>query len=249
VGRADPTSAPRLLSPAAAAATASAITARTPAARGATAGTGPLTAAIDPAQARHDAQQILDGRRFTGAPVPRPLHGVLRWVGDRVSTVTHWIGARFSWLPSPARPVLGALAVAVVVLVIAFAVRAIVAARARTRATRPGAGHGALHDARPDDPAALEVAAAEAERTGDLALAVRLRFRAGLLRLDRDAHAITYRPSIPTVEVRSELGSAAFDGLADTFEDIAYGGRHAEPADPVDAKREWPRVLDAARRR
>ncbi|HEY5011410.1 MAG TPA: hypothetical protein VIK61_01730, partial [Acidimicrobiia bacterium] len=68
-------------------------------------------------------------------------------------------------------------------------------------------------------------------------------------RLDRDAHAITYRPSIPTVKVRSELGSPAFDELADTFEEITYGAKLAEPADPVDAKREWPRVLDAARRR
>ncbi|HEY5014993.1 MAG TPA: hypothetical protein VIK61_20070, partial [Acidimicrobiia bacterium] len=128
-----------------------------------------MSAAIDPTQARHDAQQILDGRRYKGAPVPRPLHGLLRWVGDRVSTATRWISARFSWLPAPARPVLGAIVIAVV---IAFAVRAIVQARARTRATRPGTDHGVRRDARPDDPAALEAAATDAERRGDLALAV-----------------------------------------------------------------------------
>jgi hypothetical protein len=206
--------------------------------------------AIDPAAARSAARHILSGRRYRGAPVPRPLHGVLRWIGDRLSTVTHWIGDRFSWLPNWAQPVVDVIAVAVIVAVIVFSVRAIVNARARGRASRLATAHRCeLRGPAEDDPRALEAAAADAEARGELALAVRLRFRAGLLRLDQDARAITYRPSMPTGEVRAEVASPAFDDLADTFEAITYGGADAAPDDSADARREWPRVVDTARRR
>jgi hypothetical protein len=209
-----------------------------------------VSAVIDPSAARDDARHILAGRRYRGAPVPRPLHGVLRWIGDRLAPITRWIGDRFSWVPDPAVPWLQGLALIVVALVIVAFVTAMVKANANTRAARLGTdASGSRADARADDPAALEAAAAGAEARGELALAVRLRFRAGLLRLDRDAHAITYRPSIPTVEVRDALASPTFDDLADTFEGITYGRNDAETSDPADARREWPRVVDAARRR
>jgi hypothetical protein len=205
---------------------------------------------IDPNAARRDARHILAGRRYRGAPVPRPLHGVLRWIGDRLAPIARWIGDRFSWLPDPAVPWIQGVALVAVAFVIAVFVTSMVKAHANARAARLGTGADGRHaSARGDDPAALEAAAVKAEARGDFALAVRLRFRAGLLRLDRDAHAITYRPSIPTVEVRAELASPTFDGLADTFEGITYGGNDAEPIDPADARREWPRVLDAARHR
>jgi hypothetical protein len=209
-----------------------------------------MSAAIDPAQARRDARQILAGRRYRGAPVPRPLRGVLRWIGDRLSPVTHWIGDRFSWLPPWTSPWVLYVAFLTVGLLFGFLVMTIVKAHARNRAARLGAASdNGRRGTAADDPAALEAAAAEAETRGDLAVAVRLRFRAGLVRLDRDARAITYRPSIPTGEVRAELTSPAFDDLADTFEGITYGGNDAEPTDTAEARREWPRVLDAARRR
>jgi hypothetical protein len=138
----------------------------------------------------------------------------------------------------------------VLAVVIGLVVRQVIAARARARAARLGEREATGHASTPgDDPAALDAAAAQAEARGDLALAVRLRFRAGLVRLDRDARAITYRPSMPTVAVRAELESPTFDGLADTFEDITYGGAEAEPTDTAEARRDWPRVLQAARRR
>jgi hypothetical protein len=206
-------------------------------------------AAVDPEHARDVARQILGGRRYKGSPVPRPLHGVLRWIGDRFASIAHWIGDRFSWLPGPPNLWGYGLAFATVALVTVFLVKALVDAQARSRAARLGADADHRRGALLDDPAALELAAADAELHGDLALAVRLRFRAGLLRLDRDAHAISYRPSIPTSEVRAELSSPTFDGIADTFESVTYGGSDAEPDDTAEAKREWPRVLQAARRR
>ncbi|HEX4493715.1 MAG TPA: hypothetical protein VH914_21100 [Acidimicrobiia bacterium] len=202
--------------------------------------------AIDPARARATARHILDGRRYKGSPVPRPLHGILSWIGDRVSPITHWIGDRFSWLPNWSQPWVEGIAIAAVVAVVVYLVATGV--RARTHASRLASDAQPTARVRGESPAELEAAAAEAEARGDHALAVRLRFRAGLLRLDRDAHAIAYRPSIPTAEVRAELHSPAFDALADRFERITYGGADAEPTDTDGARREWPDVVSSARK-
>ena len=106
--------------------------------------------------------------------------------------------------------------------------------------------HGHTVDgAEPEDPAELERAAEAAERAGQLDVAVRLRFRAGLLRLGTRG-AIHYRPSVTTNEVRRVLGSETFDELARTFDAVAYGGRDAEPPDVDAARREWPRVVAGA---
>ena len=209
-----------------------------------------MLAVGDPAIARKQAHDILSSRRYKGSPVPRPLRGVLRWIGDRLSSIMGWIGDRFSWLPGWARPWVESAALLLVVAVIVLLVTKLVQARAQAAAARLGSDHGSAHaSALDDDPAALERAAADAEARGDLALAVRLRFRAGLLRLDRDAHAITYRHSIPTGEVRAELASPTFDELADTFEGITYGGNDAGPDDTAEARHDWPGVVHAARRR
>ena len=219
------------------------------AAPAADASTGPAAvsaSAIDPERARAAARHILNGRKYKGSPVPRPLHGLLRWIGDRISPIGRWIGDRFSWLPHWAVPYVQGLAVLVAAALVVFIVVRTVQAKAR--ANPAGSGTPLPAAARAEDPDALEAAAAEAEARGDFALAVRLRFRAGLLRLDRDAHAIAYRASIPTGEVREQLHSPAFEGLADRFEDITYGGDAAGSADTDGARREWPTVVKSARR-
>jgi hypothetical protein len=123
--------------------------------------------------------------------------------------------------------------------------------RVRQRRIAAAPEHGAHRapaaDGR-DDPDALEREADEAERAGDLQRAVRLRFRAGLLRLG-DRGAIRYRPSVTTGEVRRTLRSSRFDGLAGTFEEVTYGGREADPPDVDAARREWPHVLEESIRR
>ena len=100
--------------------------------------------------------------------------------------------------------------------------------------------------ARGETPAALERRAEEAERRGDHEAALRLRFRAGLLRLDARG-AIAFRPSLPTGEVAQALRSDAFDRLAADFDDVVYGGREADADDVATARREWERVLESAR--
>ncbi|MCZ7529821.1 MAG: DUF4129 domain-containing protein [Acidimicrobiia bacterium] len=73
------------------------------------------------------------------------------------------------------------------------------------------------------DPSTLESAAVDAEEHGDLDAALRLRFRAGLLRLDA-AGAIRFRPSITSGEVARQVRDDDFRHLAVDFDEVAYGG-------------------------
>lgn len=200
--------------------------------------------AVDPGAARRAAQHILSDRKFRSTSTPRPLRGPLRWLGDRLGTVFGPIGRFFGLIPGP---------VWILVLIATVAVIVVLAVRARRRpatrapSTTPKRSRGGIEDEE-EDPDALERAADEAEHDGDLARALRLRFRAGLLRLG-DRGAIRYRPSVTTGEVRRTLGSATFDDLAGTFEAVTYGGRTAEPPDVERARRAWPRVLEETGRR
>jgi len=196
---------------------------------------------VDPDSARRDAQRILSDRKYRSGPTPRPLRGPLRWLGDRLESLFRPLGRLLNgipwqvWLLAP-------------IIVVAFIVWVVVRGH-RGRALRAASGRSARSTPEEkEDPNALERAADEAERDGDLARAVRLRFRAGLLRLG-DRGAITYRPSVTTREVRHALASSRFDDLAGTFEAVTYGGRAADRPDVDSARREWPRVLEEAGRK
>jgi hypothetical protein len=152
--------------------------------------------------------------------------------------IGHWFGRILTHVPSA---LLLLLALAAVALAIAF-----VTTRVRAhRGSAVRAAHYHADGAEAEDPAELERAADAAERAGELDVAVRLRFRAGLLRLGQRG-AIDYRPSVTTNEVRGVLGSETFDELARTFDAVAYGGRDAATPDVDAARREWPRVVAGA---
>jgi hypothetical protein len=194
-----------------------------------------LLAAVDPDQARRTARDILEGRQYRSSPTPRPFRRQLTWVGDRAHDVLDPIGRFLSELPLA---MVVSFAAAIIALVVFFVVR-LVRARRGSPDPRRSAAMPVAETEHPDD---LERAADEAERDGRLGDAVRLRFRAGLLRLG-DRGAIRYRPSVTTNEVRRVLGSDTFDELARTFEAIAYGGQAATEPDVDTARREWPRVV------
>jgi hypothetical protein len=192
---------------------------------------------------RADARQILGERKYHGSHVPRPLHGFIEWLGRHLHFLVRW----FDWLgrhvPGGTNVVWAILAGFVVGLAVLAAMRL---ARRSSLRERAGAGVWARGE-RPEDPQALEQLADEAERRGDLEVALRLRFRAGLLRLGR-AQVLELRPSITTVEVRRALRSRRFDGLARSFDEVVYGRRSPRADDLADARTEWPLVLEEARR-
>jgi hypothetical protein len=190
---------------------------------------------MTPAEARREAHHILSERRFHGTSVPRPLHGLLHWLGEKFSFVgrfSNWLDRQLGiphllwWI----------VAGAVIALATWVALRL---AHRRTRADRAAA---LLERAeRSLDPRELERLADEAERRGDLEIALRLRFRAGLVRLAR-ADRLPARASLRTGEARRILRNPRFDRLARNFDEIVYGRRAARLDDVRMAREEWPLV-------
>jgi hypothetical protein len=197
-----------------------------------------LAGQVDPDQARDQAREILGGRRYKPADVPRPFEGTLDWLGDRLRP----IGDFFSRITES---LVGKIVLAAQLAAVVAGIALLVARRRAAGDAGMGAGRGRAPRDESRDPGRLEREADAAEHSGDLDAAVRLRFRAGLLRLDR-AGAISYRPSITSGQVARRLRLPAFDDLAVTFDAVAYGGRHASATDLSTARAAWSRVLEQA---
>lgn len=203
-------------------------------------GGAPAEAGPDPAAVRSQARDILEGRRFNRSSVPRPLRGILRWLGDLLRPVGEPLGRAWDRATDSVWTT-GALAAAVVGLA------ALVSARLARRRTGAGVDRSRARwrSGRAVDPDQLERDALAAERDGDLELALRLRFRAGVVRLDR-AGVVVDRPALTTGELTRRLPSPRLRRLADAFEEVAYGGRPATAGDLGEARAGWPRVLEEA---
>lgn len=203
-----------------------------------------MAAVADPARAREVAREILSDEPFTEDRLPRPFQGFLRRLGDLiVDPVIRFFSRIGDALPDAGSPPWVVLALAVVVAAATVASR-LIRDRGRERPRRAGAGF----EEDLIDPDQLEARAEEAERRGELAAALRLRFRAGLLRLDRIG-ALEFRPGLTNWAASRLLGSARFDGLAAGFDEVVYGGRAATTVDVGEARTGWPVVLEEARHR
>lgn len=193
--------------------------------------------AVDDPQAQ--AGEILQQSRFHGEDVPGPFRGLIDRLKDFAPDVLDKLDDLIPGGRSVVWIVLGTLLFAVGFIVARlFLTRRIALSEAHAQALTPEA----------EDPKALDRRAADAELAGDLEAALRLRFRAGLLRLDRRG-TIEFRPSISTHEVRRALRSDDFNGLATTFDDVVYGGREPVTEDVAQARERWPDVVSAARGR
>jgi hypothetical protein len=183
-------------------------------------------------RARRSAGLILAGRRFQGSlvtdPFQRGLQKLSRWIGNLAAS-------------APGGPPVFWLVVGVIVLVLA----AVGARRIMRRLEPTDHARAMLSGDTREDPAALERDADAAETEGAFADSVRLRFRAGLLRLS----SIDYRASLLTGDVARRLRSPQFEALAASFDRIAYGGASAGPADAEAAREGWERVLAEPQRR
>jgi hypothetical protein len=195
---------------------------------------------VNPAAARGEAEEILSERRFHGTETPRPLRGLLDWLADRLRV----FGGAFDWLAErlPGGESTAAVLLATLVLLVAAFAAARIAAR---RSRRMLEERHRADVRRRVDPSDLERAADEAERNGELEEALRLRFRAGLLRLER-ANVIAFHESMTSGEVARQLRSQEFDRIANTFDEVVYGRRPPESLDLRGARDGWPRVLQEA---
>ena len=188
---------------------------------------------MDAATARRQAEHILAERRFHRHEVPRPFRGLLDFLNRLVEPIVNSLGNLFG-RPDIGWPLLVVLVVCGLLLV------------GRLVRGRSWAG---LHEdgeraPRRVDPARLEREADEAERQGDLERAIRLRFRAGLLRLHR-ARAIELEPSTRSGEVARALRSRDFEDVASSFDAVVYGRRPPRDEDVELSRAGWRRVLAA----
>lgn len=205
--------------------------------------------------ARDEARRILSGTRYHSKPAKtfRPFAGVLgavgrffervfgpagRWLERELFRPTgSWFSATFGrWWP-------------VVVIAIVVASGAFLGALVIRRRTRSAAEteRGAAADEHVGWPE-LERLAEDAERSGDLEQAIRLRFRAGLVRLERD-DGLVGATSRTNAELSRDIGSPTFDGLASDLEAIVYGGSEATAEQAGSSRDGWPVVYRDARRK
>jgi len=194
---------------------------------------------------RAAAERILAGDRFHPPDQPRPLRGVLRWIGARLEPVLRQLEPvgrplATAWRALTAGAGWSLLAGGIVVLLaFVFSLR-LVRRRGRRLASQL---HHQRESLRALDPVRLEDDADAAARVGRYDEAFRLRFLAGLVRLDR-AGVIVLRPSLTAGGLARQVpGTRA---LAARFEEIVYGGQPASPEDVEQARRDWPRLVEAA---
>jgi len=204
--------------------------------------------------ARQQARDILAKPPYktTPAHTPRPLAGVLHALGRALNAVlggpARWlyhhlllhIGHGFKvafggwWVV-----VVGVLAVGLGVTVGMVLIRR--RARISAREVISGPFGRAVED--PDE---LDRRATTAEDSGDHETAVRLRFRAGLLRLQRRG-VIVDQDAQTDRQLAARLRSPTFDTLAGRHELIVYARDPATELDCAAARAGWPRVLVEAR--
>jgi hypothetical protein len=200
----------------------------------------------DAASARALAHGILSERRFHQPPLPRPLHGILTTIGDGLQPIGHAISRAVSSLVSamPFGSAGGWALLAVILAAVALALLSPAARRSLGASRRVVRVEGAAALTA----AELEREAAAAELEGHFDRALRLRFHAGLLRLD-ERHVLAYRPSLTSSEVARRVRSPAFQDLARRFDEVIYGGRRATAPDAEAARDAWARVLAATSKR
>jgi hypothetical protein len=206
----------------------------------------------DAAAARAAARAILDAPPFVTPPrSPGLFQRVATDVGHWIVTAVQWVLHQLDRLlahpvSSGARSIFGpssslVLAIAGAVLVASVATFVIVRrARANPTAASPTSQARARRAARA---ARLLEEANDAWRAGDLDAALRLRFAAGLERLE-DRGLLHDRASLTTTTLAGQLHSSTFDELAVVHSRVAYGGVDASPDDVERAFSSWPRVAD-----
>lgn len=198
--------------------------------------------APDPDAARTAAQSILAAERFEEPSHPRPLAGLLERITGLLRGPWEALMDRFNALTGWGKAAVISVAAAIL-LSVGWALARLIAKRRPLPSDIKLPQTAALLVQSPEQ---LERAADAAEKEREYGLAVRLRFRAGLIRL-ADKGVIEFRPSDTSLSLRRKVGSPVFDRLADRFDAIVYGRQPATPEDAEDARSKWRSLQREAR--
>jgi hypothetical protein len=181
-------------------------------------------------QARADAERIVAGFGDLEAN-PAPGAADVDSVPAPPGSGGLGLGGLGLWLPLLALALLAG-----VVLAVRLARNREAAGRLE-REGEPGEGE-------PASPSDLERAALAAERAGDFASAVRLRFGLAVEELG-ERGLLSIRPSLTSSEVAVRLSDRRASSLVGTFERVVYGRFEASSEDAVEAREGWPAVISA----
>lgn len=179
------------------------------------------------------ADELAEPKYRLGAPWWTRL---IEWLEQAWVRIVEWMTTASDYVGGPL--IMAILVGAVVLAVTALATFNLGKRRARRVDERIRREHEA---ARGLDPVALEQAAESAQARGDHAEALRLLFRAALIRMDR-LGVIDLLPGTTSGTVASSLNSAEFDRVAARFDSVVYGGKPAS-ADDVTLVRQMTRSL------
>ncbi|HVF53151.1 MAG TPA: DUF4129 domain-containing protein [Actinomycetota bacterium] len=194
--------------------------------------------ATDASGARRKASELLAHRKYHPPDVPRPLRGALERMGEALEPIGRWFGRLAGALPGGEPTLWIALAIIILALVSLITIRAIrKSEKDKVRATGRADEEEAL------SLKDLEAAATAAEKAGDWTRALRLRFRAGLVRLAR-ARVIPSSDVSTNGAIARELKLTTFSELAHRFDEVYYGGARASSEDVRAARRGWKDLLD-----
>lgn len=217
----------------------------------------PFDERLDADDLRQRAEAILDGAAYTGERDNFLTdNAIVRFIEDVRERITRALAAVWEriveWLfPSgtedpaaptsttdPRRPSFGLLLLIAVGVIAVLVARSIAKGRMRFETEEE---RRTQVDER-GDAAGLERLAAEAAEQGRYDDAVRLQFRAGLLRLD-DLEVIDFEPTIPTGAVRTAVRLTEFDDVAAQFERVAYSDYEASSDDLPAQATGWRAIL------
>ncbi len=203
-----------------------------------------LPRAEDAEDARELANDILSEPRFA-QPLPSSTSKPPEFeFTDSPSVDMSWLSA-LAWV----------ILVAIVVAAIVFLVLALLKMERKKKATKPKQTAdspkpalaivpdqhlGEWEDER--DISTLLTAAQAALARGDIRLAIRLRFRAGLLQLAEHS-LLTFKPSLSTRQVAGALRTNTFTDIGVTFDSAAYGQSNPTPEEYRRSNVAWERLL------
>jgi hypothetical protein len=190
---------------------------------------------VDSERLRDEAERILSQPKYRVETTTSERFST--WIRDLWLAFLEFLDSVAGLVGGPL--VLGSMLVLVVVIVAVLVARNLGKRRARELEDRIRREHAL---ARGVDPEELENDADAAASRGDHSEAVRLRFRAGLLRLDESGR-IKYRPGLTGAEIEDLLQSPVFDTLARRFDEIVYGRQPASSDDYTEAVAGWRSLL------
>ncbi len=201
--------------------------------------------------ARNQVRSILSQPPFRPRSLPRPFAGILH-------TISSWLHAIFAppvhWTHDLFRHISISLGIPendlwFILAAVTFAVAAGVTtlyirrgARLGSEKLLPGKRHAGIPG---NDPGKLRKMAQEAENRGDYAMAIRLRFSAGLATLEQ--MSIIHSQTVHTNNyISATIHSPTFSRLAQTFDEIVYGGMAASLYNAREADTGWATILQEA---